>query len=222
MDARILKDTLYEQVARIGKVVASPKRLELIEILCQGEKCVDDLARDAQISIKLASAHLKALRTAQLVRSRREGKRIVYCLADQNVAGLWIVLRGLAEERLTALRTAMAEAVAHPDELAPVTSSELLAQAARGDVWVIDVRPESEYVHAHLPYARSIPVHELRRRMHEIPPGQPVVAYCRGPFCFMAKEAVEILRAEGLDATRLEDGVAEWRAKGLPLVVAAG
>lgn len=219
MEDRALKDLLYEQVARLGKAVSSPKRLELIEILCQGEKSVEQLAGDAHISVKLASAHLKALRTAQLVTCRRDGKRMCYRLADAGVADLWVRLRSLAEHRLSALQAAMAELAARPDELAPVTGRELLAQAARGELLVIDVRPESEYATAHLPHARSLPVNELRKRVRELPAGQPVVAYCRGPFCLMAREAVEILRAHGVEAARLEDGVAEWRAKGLPLVV---
>lgn len=221
MNSRIVKDALYDQVARLGKAVASPKRLELIEILCQGEKSVETLAADAQISMKLASAHLRALRTARLVESRRDGKRVLYRLADEGVAQLWVDLRNLAEDRLTSLQTAMRELVDRPGELAPVGGNELLSQAARGEVVVIDVRPETEYATAHLPFARSMPLHELRKRLDEIPTDSSVVAYCRGPFCLMAKEAVDILQAHGVQATRLEDGVAEWRAKGLPLIVAS-
>lgn len=221
MDARAIKDLFYEQVARIGKAVSSPKRLELIEILCQGEKSVEQLAGEAQITLKLASAHLKALRAARLVDTRRDGKRVLYRLADEGVAQLWVGLHALAEDRLATLQTAMRELVERSAELAPVSGDELLSQAARGDVVVIDVRPESEYATAHLPYARSMPVHELRKRLDEIPPDRTVVAYCRGPFCLMAKEAVDILQAHGVQATRLEDGVAEWRAKGLPLIVAS-
>lgn len=221
MDTRAIKDLLYEQVARIGKAVSSPKRLELLEVLCQGEKSVEQLAGEAQITLKLASAHLKALRAARLVDTRRDGKRVLYRLADDGVAQLWVGLRALAEDRLATLQTAMRELVERSAELAPVSGDELLSQAARGDVVVIDVRPETEYATAHLPYARSMPVHELRRRLDEIPPDSTVVAYCRGPFCLMAKEAVDILQAHGVQAARLEDGVAEWRAKGLPLIVAS-
>lgn len=220
MESRAIKDLLYEQVARIGKAVSSPKRLELLEILCQGEKSVEQLANDAQISLKLASAHLKALRATRLVDTRRDGKRVFYRLADARVADLWLGLRELAEERLATLQAAMRDLVASPGSLAPLSGKQLLAQAACGDIVVLDVRPEAEYAAAHLPYARSLPVSELRKRMHEIPRDKTVVAYCRGPFCLMAKEAVEIMRAHGLPAVRIEQGVVEWRANGLPLDVA--
>lgn len=217
MQDRKLKNLLYEQVARIGKAVSSPKRLELVELLCQGEKSVDRLSSEAAMSVKLASAHLKALRAARLVDARREGKNVYYRLADEQVAALWVALRLAAEARLTSLQAAMRALVNQPDELAPVTGQKLLAQAKRGEVVVIDVRPQTEYRAAHLPYARSIPLSELKRRLGELPRHRPVVAYCRGPFCLMAKEAVALLTRKGFQATRLEQGVAEWRSLGLPL-----
>jgi rhodanese-related sulfurtransferase len=215
--ARRTKDLLYEQVARLGRALASPKRLELIEILSQGEKSVETLAAAANMSIKLTSAHLKALKTARLLEARREGRNIYYRVADDQVAALWVALRMAAESRLTSLQAAMRELVSHPEELAPVSGRELLAQARRGDLLVIDVRPADEYQSAHLPHARSIPLSELKARLGEIPKGKPVVAYCRGPFCLMAKEAVALLNRKGFRAARLEQGVAEWRASGLPL-----
>ena len=217
MTDRKLKNLLYEQVARIGKAASSPKRLELIEVLSQGEKSVEQLAAATDISVKLASAHLKELKSARLAEARREGKNMVYRLVDARVADMWVMLRQLAEERLLELQAAMKEMVSHPQELAPVGGKELLAQAKRGDVIVIDVRPEAEYQTAHLPHARSIPLAELKTRLGEIPKGKPVVAYCRGPFCLMAIEAVDLLAKKGITAVRLEDGVAEWRARGLPL-----
>lgn len=217
MSDRVLKNLLYEQVARIAKAAASPKRLELIEVLCQGEKSVDQLASDTDISMKLASAHLKELKQARLVESRREGKNVYHRLVDTHVADFWVMLRNLAEGRLLELQAATRELVSRPDELAPMDSKRLLEQARRGEVIVIDVRPDAEFAAAHLPYARSIPLGELKERLGEIPPGKPVVAYCRGPFCLMAKEAVEMLAKEGVRAVRLEDGVAEWRTRGLPL-----
>jgi len=217
MTSRKLKNILYEQVARIGKAASSPKRLELIEVLSQGEKSVDQLAAATDISVKLASAHLKELKSARLAEARREGKNMVYRLVDVRVAEMWVMLRQLAEERLLELQAAMKEMVSHPQELAPIGSKELLAQARRGDIIVIDVRPETEYHNAHLPHARSIPLTELKARLGEIPKGKPVVAYCRGPFCMMAIEAVSLLNKKGIKAGRLEDGVAEWRARGLPL-----
>jgi len=217
MNSRKLKNLLYEQVARIGKAVSSPKRLELIEVLSQGEKSVDQLAMATDISIKLASAHLKELKAARLVDARREGKNIFYRVLDVQVSEMWVMLRSVAEERLLELQAAMKEIVSHPQELAPISSKELLAQAKRGDVIVLDVRPETEYHTAHLPHARSIPLAELKARLGELPKGKPVVAYCRGPFCLMAVEAVGLMLKKGIKATRLEDGVAEWRARGLPL-----
>jgi DNA-binding transcriptional ArsR family regulator len=199
---REIKTLLYEQVARIGKAVSSAKRLELIEVLCQGEKSVDQLATEAGISLKLASAHLKELKSARLVEARRDGKNMYYRLVDSHVADLWVMLRTLAEERLLELQSAMRDLVTHPQELSPLNSDELFAQAQRGEVVVLDVRPATEFAAAHLPYARS---------------DKPIVAYCRGPFCLMAKEAVELLTQEGIKAVRFEDGIAEWRSKGLPL-----
>lgn len=214
---REIKILLYEQVARIGKAVSSPKRLELIEVLSQGEKSVDQLAREVEISIKLTSAHLKELKAARLVEARRDGKNIYYSLTDTHVADMWVMLRTLAEERLLQLQTAMRELVSRPDELAPFNGTELLEQAQRGDIVVLDVRPETEFTTAHIPFARSIPLPELKQRLSELPADKTIVAYCRGPFCMMAKEAVDFLSKEGLKALHLEDGVAEWRASGLPL-----
>jgi len=221
MKSRQLKSLLYEQVARIGKAVSSPKRLELIEVLSQGEKSVEQLAEATDISIKLASAHLKALKAARLVDARRDGKNILYRVLDEHVSEMWVMLRSVAEERLLELQVAMKDLVSHAAELAPVGGKELLAQAKRGDVIVLDVRPEAEYQTAHLPHARSIPLAELKARLGELPKGKPVVAYCRGPFCLMAKEAVGLLSKRGIKAARLEDGVAEWRARGLPLASGA-
>ena len=212
-----IKDFLYEQVARIGKAVASPKRLQLIELLCQGEKTVEVLAAQAEISVKLASAHLKELRLARLVETRKEGKYVQYRLASTSVANLWVSLRGEAEERLVELQVALANIVEHREELKGFDRKALLKKAAAGEVLVLDVRPADEFATAHLPHARSLPMDELKRRLAELPKDTPVVAYCRGPFCLMAKDAVELLRRRGYRAFHLTDGVAEWRARGLPI-----
>ena len=217
--SRSIKDHLYAQVARMGKAISSPKRLELIEILCQGEKTVEQLAADAQISVKLASAHLKELRQAQLVENRRDGKYIHYRVSSLAVADFWVAIRSLAEDRLLELRAAMAKLAENPHELTPISRDELLARARKGEVVVLDVRPPSEYTHGHLPYAQSIPMGELKKRLAELPRDKPVVAYCRGPFCLMSMEAVEYLNQQGFHAVRFEEGVAEWRAHGLPLEV---
>ena len=213
-DNRQTKNQLYGQVARIGKAIASPKRLELIEILCQGEKTVEQLANDADISIKLASAHLKELRIAQMLETRRDGKYVFYRLASHAVSDFWVALRALAEDRLVELQLALSQLVTHADDLAAMSHDELLEQAARGDVVVIDVRPHTEYTQAHLPYAISLPLAELRQRITDLPADKPVVAYCRGPFCLWGKEAVAMLRKQGFQATRLQNGVSEWRAQG--------
>jgi rhodanese-related sulfurtransferase/DNA-binding transcriptional ArsR family regulator len=217
---RELKNRLYEQVARIGKAVASPKRLELIELLCQGEKTVETLAAQAEVSVKLASAHLKELRVARLVDTRKEGKYVLYRLASTSVADLWVNLRTEAEERLVELQTALSSLVEHGRDLRGVDRFDILRRAAAGEVVVLDVRPEAEFAAAHLPHARSLPLNELKRRIAEVPNAIPVVAYCRGPFCLMARDAVDLLRKNGYQAFHLPDGVAEWRARGLPIAEA--
>ena len=216
---RHVKDALYAQVARIGKAVCSPKRLELIDLLCQGEKPVERLAAEAQISLKLASAHLKELRQAHMVEARKEGKNVYYRLTGESVADFWVAIRSLAEDRLLELRAALAKLAENAHELTPISRDELLARAKRGEVVVLDVRPPSEYATGHLPYAQSMPMDELKKRLAELPRDKPVVAYCRGPFCLMSMEAVEYLNQQGFHAVRFEDGVAEWRAHGLPLEV---
>lgn len=212
---RALKDVLYEQVARLARAAGSPKRLELIELLCQSEKSVDTLAQQAQISVKLASAHLKQLKAARLVDTRRDGKYVLYRLADEAVAGLWVSLRLLAENRMLELQAALTELAG--EVLEPLDRETVLKKARRGEIVVIDVRPEEEYRAGHLPYARSVPLSELRRRFDELPKARTVVVYCRGPFCVMSGKAVTQLRKKGFDARRLDDGVAEWGFHGLPV-----
>lgn len=214
-----IKNHLYEQVARIGKAMASPKRLELVELLCQGEKTVELLAQQSEISVKLASAHLKALRQARLVDTRKDGKYVAYRLANTSVADLWVAMRTEAEERLVELQVALAGIVSHGDALQGIDRATMLQKAKSGEILMLDVRPQAEYDSAHLPHARSLPVDELLKRLAELPQGTPVVAYCRGPFCLMAKDAVDLLRQHGYSAHHLTDGVAEWRAQGLPVEV---
>jgi rhodanese-related sulfurtransferase len=167
--------------------------------------------------VRLASAHLKELRSARLVETRKDGRFVMYRLAGSSVADLWVALRSEAEERLVELQVALASMVEHSDELEGFDRKALLEKARAGEVVVLDVRPGDEFAAAHLPHARSLPVDELRKRLNEIPKDTPVVAYCRGPFCLMAKDAVELLRKRGYRALHLTDGVAEWRARGLPI-----
>jgi rhodanese-related sulfurtransferase len=217
MNNRTLKNLLYEQVARIGKAVSSPKRLELLELLAQGEKAVEMLASELSVDIKLTSAHLRALKEARLVTSRRDGKYIIYRLAGSDVAGLWVNLRQVAEEHLLELKIALGQMAADPARLSAVSRETLLEQARRGDVVVIDVRPLNEYETAHLPFARSMPVAEIEKRLTELPDGTEIVAYCRGPFCLLSDEAVALLAAKGYRVRKILDGVSEWQAAGLPV-----
>ena len=217
MNNRQLKDMLYEQVARVGKAVSSPKRLELLELLAQSEKSVDQLASEISADIKLTSAHLKALKAARLIQSRREGKYIYYSLSAPDVARLWVNLRQVAENHLLELQQALQHMVTDPAHLASMSRETLLEQARRGDIVVLDVRPQAEYEVAHLPFARSMPVAEIKQRLAELPVGKDIVAYCRGPFCLLSDEAVNLLAARGYVVRKLNDGVSEWQAAGLPI-----
>ena len=217
MNNRVLKDLLYEQVARVGKALSSPKRLEILEMLAQGEKAVETISDEVAIDNKLVSAHLKALKEARLVQTRRDGKRIFYSLTGSDVAQLGVTLRQVAEEHLVELHMALQQMMAEPDRMVSVGRKELMAQAKRGQVIVIDVRPQTEFDTAHLPHARSLPLTELTHRLAELPRDVEIVAYCRGPFCLMSDEAVKLLQSHGFRARKTLDGVSEWQAAGLPI-----
>jgi rhodanese-related sulfurtransferase len=217
MKKRDIKDLLYEQVSRIGKALSSPKRLEVLELLAQGEKTVEALAQEAGIDMKLTSAHLRSLREARLVETRREGKYIVYRLSGKDVAALWITLRGVAEEHLVELKVALDQLVSLPERLSPVDRKTLLRRAEKNEIIVLDVRSQHEYEAGHLPFARSMPVHEIERRLSELPKGKEIVAYCRGAFCLMSDEAVKLLAAKGFQVSKLAEGVTDWQAAGLPV-----
>lgn len=214
---REIKNHLYEQVARLGKALSSPKRLELIELLCQGEKTVEMLSAQAEMSVKLTSAHLQELKQARMVETRKDGKYAVYKLTNTSVADLWVTLRSEAEERLVELQVALASIVEHGSELDGFDNLTILKKAKAGELLVLDVRPNDEFSSGHLPHAYSLPFDELQKRLSELPKNSTVVAYCRGPFCLMAKDAVTLLRKHGYHALHLTDGVAEWRAHGLPI-----
>ena len=217
MDKRQIKDLLYSHVAQIGKALASPKRLELLELLSQSPKTVDVLAQETAMDIKLTSAHLKALKLARLDQAERDGTFMVYRLTGDDVARLWVNLRETAAEHLVEFSSDVARLVAHPDKLTSMTRQDLAARARSGDVIVIDVRPAAEFEIAHLPYAKSMPMTELHRRLQELPRDSEIVAYCRGPFCLFADEALQLLRANGYRAFKTLDGVNEWMAAGLPV-----
>lgn len=210
-----LKSLLYGQVARVGQALASPKRLEILDVLAQGEKAVEAVAADVAIGVKLASAHLQALRVAHLVQARRDGKRMLYRLSGSDVARLGVALREVAQEHLVELSVAVRGLTTDPDTLVQVGRRELLAQARRGEIVVIDVRAPAEYAAGHLPFARSMPLRELSQRLAELPRDVEIVAYCRGPYCLMSDEAVTLLRQRGCRARKTTDGVAEWQAAGL-------
>lgn len=217
MKKRDIKDLLYEQVARIGKTLSSPKRLEIIELLAQGEKTVEALAAEIDIDIKLASAHLRALREARLVETRRDGKYVVCRLSGTDVATLWIALRGVAQEHLVELKVALERWVAAPERLAAMDRKTLLQRARKNEIVVLDVRPEVEFHAGHLPFARSMPVDEIEQRLGELPKGKEIVAYCRGAFCLMTDEACKLLSAKGYRVRKMAEGVTDWVAAGLPI-----
>jgi rhodanese-related sulfurtransferase len=220
MSHREFKDPLYAQFARIGHAVGSPKRIELLDLLSQGAKSVEMLAEQAAMPIKNTSAHLRVLRQALLVETRREGTHVYYRLADESVFHFLRALQTLAHGRLAEVEKVAALYLTQRDELEPVSLKELRRLIREGDVTVIDVRPRAEYEAGHIPGAVSIPVAQLKRRLTEIPKRSEVIAYCRGPYCVYSVEAVEILRKHGYDARRAVDGFPDWRAEGWP--VAAG
>jgi len=188
-------------------------------MLAQGEKNVEMLTAELCIDVKLASAHLKALRDANLVKSRREGKYVFYSLSGDDVAQLGVSLRTVAEEHLLEMRMALQQLVSEPDRLIKTSRADLLQRARSGQVVVIDVRPQTEFETAHLPYARSLPLAELERRINELPRDTEIVAYCRGPFCLMSDEAVKLLLAHGFRAQKTQDGVSEWQAAGFAVEI---
>ncbi|MFO7561440.1 MAG: metalloregulator ArsR/SmtB family transcription factor [Enhygromyxa sp.] len=212
--ARRFKDAMYEQLARIGKASAAPKRLELLDLLCQGPRTVEALAEQAGISVANASQHLKVLRTARLVEAEKQGLYVEYRLASDEVARFFVALRRLASTRLAEIDQVTREFLDARDGMEPVLGKELLRRVRSGEVTVLDVRPAEEYRAGHIPGALSIPITELRARLGELPQGAEIVAYCRGPYCIMAIEAVELLRKKGFRAHRMEQGIADWRARG--------
>jgi rhodanese-related sulfurtransferase/DNA-binding transcriptional ArsR family regulator len=214
----VRKAELFDGFAQVGKALASPKRLELLDLLAQGERNVEALARAADLGVTSASAHLQILRQANLVTTRRDGTRICYRLAGRDVAELLARVREVAHSRLPDVEAARL-AYLGPDGGQPVTRAELAGLTATGQVTVLDVRPPEEYAAGHIPGALSVPLDELTDRLGEVPADGQIVAYCRGAYCVLAHDAVRLLAAHGRAARPLADGMLEWRLADLPVSV---
>ena len=216
---RQFKDAIYEQFARIGKAVSSPKRLELLDLLCQGEKTVETLAQETGQTLANTSQHLQTLRAARMVEAEKEGLYVTYRLADQVVCEFFRSMRVLAENRLAEIEMIKRQFLEGREGMEPVDRADLLKRVREGAVIVLDVRPVQEYRAGHIPGALSVPLARLKELLSELSKGQEIVAYCRGPYCVLAIEAVEILRKNGFNAIRLEDGVQDWMAMGFSIAV---
>lgn len=216
---RAFKDAIYEQFARIGKAVSSPKRLELLDLLCQGPRTVDVLAKESGLTLANASQHLQVLRSARLVETEKQGLFVTYRLADPAVCEFFRTMRVLAESRLAEVEQIRRQFLKGREGMEPVDRKELLALVRQGAVTVLDVRPVEEFNAGHVAGALSIPLRELKLRLSELPRKQEIVAYCRGPYCVLSVEAVEILRAEGFQAIRIEEGIQDFRTMGFSIAV---
>ena len=212
-----MKSALYQQLARVGQALGSAGRLQILEFVAQSERSVDALAGMAGLSVANTSKHLQALRQAGLVVARRDGLRVFYRLAGDDVVAFVSALRTVAEQRVADVERLVRLWLSHRDEMEPVPAAELLQRAKQGLVTVLDVRPAEEYAAGHIPGAINVPVDKLESFLSRLPKRKEVVAYCRGPYCLMSFEAVETLRARGWRARRLENGLPEWRAAGLPV-----
>jgi DNA-binding transcriptional ArsR family regulator/rhodanese-related sulfurtransferase len=216
MDHRAFKTEINEQFARIAKAIANPHRLELVDLLAQGERSVEELATEAALSIANASQHLHALREAHLVTARKEGLRVYYRLADASVYHLIQLLREIAERQLAEVERIVNTYLTERKAMEPVTLNELMTRLREPGLIILDVRPALEYTQGHIAGARSIPIDELQQRLHELPRNQEIVAYCRGAYCVFADEAVELLTTHGYQARRMQQGYPDWQLALLP------
>ena len=214
---RAFKDAIYDQFARVGKAVSSPKRLELLDLLCQGERTVEVLAKETRLTVANASQHLKVLRAARLVEAEKVGLFVTYRLADEAVCEFFRSMRVLAGSRLAEVEQIKRQFLEGREGLEPVDREALLNRVRRQEVIILDVRPAEEYRSGHIPGAISIPLKDLESRLSELPLDQEIVAYCRGPYCVLAVQAVEVLQAKGFQALRLEEGIQDWRANEFPV-----
>jgi rhodanese-related sulfurtransferase/DNA-binding transcriptional ArsR family regulator len=219
MGTREAKDALFEALASVTKALSSGRRAEIVDVLAQGERSVEELAIEIDQSVANTSHHLRTLARAGLLTTRRDGTRIYYALASDRVAQLWAAVRDVAAEHVAEVERLASAYLGERDGLEPITGKELAARLRRGDVTVIDVRPSAEFVAGHVAGAQSLPIAELRRRLNAVPRGAEIVAYCRGPYCVYADDAVRLLRSKGFEARRLEDGFPEWKRAGRPVAV---
>jgi len=219
MNKREFKDKVYSELARITRSMANPHRLEIIELLAQGEFSVEQIAEQTSLSIANASQHLQVLKVAQLVEINRQGNFIYYRLSNSNVFKAWKALRELGVERIAAIEKVVKEFRKSKFDFETVTIDGLIERLDSGKVTILDVRPESEYKQGHIAHAISIPIDELSKRLKELPKRTEIIAYCRGPFCVYADEAVNILTKAGYKATRLEEGFPDWKLQDLPIEV---
>jgi len=217
MADRVAKDALYDGFAEVARALASGRRAEIVDLLAQGERPVEQIAGEIGQSIANTSHHLRAMARAGLVTTRRDGTRIFYALASDRVAGLWSALQEVAAEHVAGLRALAGAYLGSREGIEAIGRDELAARLSRGEVVVLDARPAAEYAAGHIAGARSVPVAELRRHLRALPPGADVVAYCRGPYCVYADEAVRELTRHGYRARRLADGFPEWKRAGLPV-----
>jgi rhodanese-related sulfurtransferase len=221
-DATSLKGAVYEQVARIGKAVCSPQRLEILAVLSQCPRHVESLAEETHLTVANASRHLQILKAARLVDTERRGNQIRYRLADASVEGFLRAYIGMAESRLAEIGQIVKRFHAGKEDLQPMDREALIRAARKGEVLVLDVRPREEYEAGHIGGAVSIPLRELERRLAELPRSQSIAAYCRGPYCMFAVKAAETLRRKGYDAVVLKESVQDWKAMGYPIGTGAG
>jgi rhodanese-related sulfurtransferase len=222
MGDRQAKDALYDAFAEVAKALASGRRAEIVDVLAQGERSVEDLADEISQSVANTSHHLRALARAGLVRTRRDGTRIFYALASEHVGRLWAAMRDVAAEHIAGIERLAEAYLGDREALEAISREELTGRLRRGDLVVLDVRPEAEYRAGHIAGARSLPHTELRRRLRGVPKDAEVVAYCRGPYCVYADDAVRELRRRGYRARRLQDGFPEWKGAGLPVATGEG
>ncbi len=217
MKGREFKDVVFEQFARIAHAFAAPKRLEIIDILAQGERDVDSLAYEGAMTVANASRHLQILKAARLVENRREGVRIFYKLTDDDVFDCWKNLQSIAEKRVAEIREINRLFMEERDSMETISAAELWQRIQNNNVVVLDVRPTYEYEQSHIPKSISMPIAQLKDKISELSSDTEVVAYCRGPYCVLSPEAIAILKKAGIKAIRLKEGLPEWKRAGLPV-----